>query len=262
MNAESKPANWKDYDEFAAGIDTNRLPHSEDLIGKTLDIELKNNRTFTMTFTGKHKVKLIENTATSSEWCEVIEVADNTYFIDMTFAATLKEAETLIVNLESRRVLSIRCRIRNEGEASGEPRVAQDYVPGLLKGGAVTGIEPHATRDFIGLRAFYDYSPNHVYEHIYLSSERYCWQNLVGVQRGHGDTDMATTIKFAEKQYVFGFREFIIPVASVFFHGWHNMRSTGKFLGVAGDGSVLNNAAGATIQKASMTYYNPGQAPV
>jgi hypothetical protein len=48
----------------------------------------------------------------------------------------------------------------------------------------------------------------------------------------------------------------------VFFYGWHNMRSTGKFLGVAGNGSIQNNAAGATIQKASMTYYNPGQEPV
>ena len=84
----------------------------------------------------------------------------------MTFAATPKEAETLIVSLESWRVLSIFCRIRNEGEAPGEPMVAQDYVPGLLKGGALTGIEPHETRDLIGLLAFYDDSPKHLYEHI------------------------------------------------------------------------------------------------
>ncbi|MEM9633017.1 MAG: MoaF C-terminal domain-containing protein [Pseudomonadota bacterium] len=262
MKAENAPDDWKDYDEFAAGIDTNRLPHSEDLIGQTLDIELKSGRSFTLTFTGKHELDLFEGGATSSEWCEVVQVADNTFFVDVTIAATPKIAETLIVNLETRRVLSIRCRIRDEGEAPGEPRVAQDYVPGILKGGVVTGIEPHETRDLIGLRAFYDYSPNHVYEHIYLSSTRYGWQNLVGVQRGHGDTDLATTIKFAEDQYVFGFREFIIPVASVFFYGWHNMRSTGKFLGVAGNGSIQNNAAGATIQKASMTFYNPGQQPV
>jgi hypothetical protein len=73
---------------------------------------------------------------------------------------------------------------------------------------------------------------------------------------------MATTFKFDEGQYVFGFREFIIPVASVFFYGWHNMRSTGKFLGLAGDGQIQNNAAGAHIHKASITYYARGQEPV
>ena len=70
------------------------------------------------------------------------------------------------------------------------------------------------------MTAHYEYSPQHVYEHIYLSSQRYAWQNLVGVQRGHGDVDLATTFKFDHNQYVFGFREFIIPVASIFFYNY------------------------------------------
>ena len=261
MTQETKPEGWKDYDEFAAGIDTNRLPGSGALIGKSLDVSLENGRQFTVVFTAAHTINLTEAGITSQQWGEAIDVADDTYFIDLTLSHAPKEAESLIVNTATRRVLSIRCRVRDEGEAPGEPRVAQDWVPGTLAG-EVNGIAPHETRDLIGLRAFYDYSPNHVYEHIYLSSTRYGWQNLVGVQRGHGDTDMATTFKFAEDQYVFGFREFVIPVASVFFYGWQNMRSTGKFLGVAGNGQIQNNPAGALIQKASMTYYNPGQEPV
>ena len=114
----------------------------------------------------------------------------------------------------------------------------------------------------IGLRTLNVYSPNHTYEHVYLSSERYCWQCLNGVQRGHGDVDMATTYKFAEDQYVFTFREFKIPVASVFFLNFRDLRSTGKFLGVTADGRVSNEPAGAFITKASMTFYPPAASPV
>lgn len=261
MPNDNKPDGWKDYDEFAVGIDTNRLPGTDALVRRPLEVRLENGRQFTVMFKSAQAVELNENGVTTQEWGEAIEVADDTFFIDLTLSLAPKEAESLIVNTQSNRVLSIRCRIREEGEAPGEPRVAQVWVPGQFSG-EVSGMVPHETRDLIGLRAFYDYSPNHVCEHIYLSSTRYGWQNLVGVQRGHGDTDMATTFKFDEGQYVFGFREFIIPVASVFFYGWHNMRSTGKFLGLAGDGQIQNNAAGAHIHKASMTYYAPGQEPV
>lgn len=260
MNAT--PEEWLDYDDFAAGIDTNRLPQSAALVGKTLSITLDNGRKLGLNFKTQNSVDVTIDGANSSEWCEVVLTAENTYFIDLTFGASPTIAETLIVNIETRRVLSIRCTILAEGEVTGEPRVPQDWVAGVLDGGPVTGIAPHATRDLIGLRAFYHYSPNHMYEHIYLSSTRYAWQNIVGLQRGHGDTDLATTFKFSDNQYVFGFREFIIPVASVFFYNWDDMRSTGKFLGETGDAQVLNSAAGAIIEMASMTFYPKDKQPV
>ncbi len=74
--------------------------------------------------------------------------------------------------------------------------------------------------------------------------------------------DLATTYKFAEDQYIFTFREFKIPVASTFFYNFKDMRSTGKFLGITGEGRIQNSPAGAFIRKASMTYYLPGQDPV
>jgi hypothetical protein len=85
---------------------------------------------------------------------------------------------------------------------------------------------------------------------------------LVGVQRGHGDVDLATTYKFEEDLYLFTFREFLIPVASVFFYNMRQLRSTGKFLGITAAGEIENNPAGAYIQKASMTYYANGEEPV
>jgi hypothetical protein len=170
----------------------------------------------------------------------------------------------VVLNLESRRVLAVRSRIRSAEEAGSQPRVAQDFWPGSIGDELhlATGEAPAETRDLIGLRTFQTYSPNHTYEHTYLSSQRYAWQCLVGVQRGHGDVDMASYWRFEEGLYLFTFREFLIPVASVFLFNFRDMRSTGKFLGVTGDGAVSNSPAGAFISKASMTFYPPGTQPV
>ena len=130
------------------------------------------------------------------------------------------------------------------------------------EGLAPFGFEPGPTRDLIGMRTWQRYSPRHLYEHTYLNSERYCWQCLIGEQRGHGDVDLATYYKFDDQQYIFTFREFLIPVASVFYFNMKDLRSTGKFLGLTKEGAVANNKAGAFIQKASLTLYEKGSEPV
>lgn len=259
----NRPAGWKHFDDFAAGIATNRLPVTDALAGRALAIELKNARKISLFFTSSDKVEWREGQDVGSDWYETLQVAPDVFFINMTFSSRPSEDEAFIVNVRTRRVLSVRERVRDAAEAPGEPRVAQVYMPGLLgDGGVSSGIEPAPTRDLIGLTAHYDYSPQHVYEHVYLNSERYVWQNLVGVQRGHGDVDLATTWKFDDNQYVFGFREFIIPVASIFFYNFDDMRSTGKFLGVTSQGVVENKPAGAFIRKQSRTTYETGREPI
>lgn len=259
--AVENPKDWKTYDQFAYGIDTNRLPATDALAGSTHTIRFEDGRTLTLAF-DKGKVRWSDGTSSGDDLAEVIEVAPSTFFIEIIFASKPTEAETVIVNTETRRALSILSVVRPKEETVGEPQVGQIFRPGVLEGGAVSGLVPHETRDLVGLRAHFTYSPNHTYEHTYLSSQRYAWQCLVGVQRGHGDVDLASTWKFAEDQYVFTFREFKIPVASTFFYNFGDMRSTGKFLGITGEGRIQNSPAGAFIRKASMTYYLPGQDPV
>jgi hypothetical protein len=258
----SKPADWKNYEDFAAGIDTNRLPTTAALAG----------RKFALAFE-THQLQIDFKSSSALEWShgnergrdtyEALEVAPNTLFIDVTFRSKPREALTLIVNTESHRALSIRCVV-SEQRVEGYPQVSQEFEVGVLGdvGTTPSRMRPEPTRDLIGMRTWQRYSPRHLYEHTYLSSERYCWQCLVGEQRGHGDVDLASYYKFDEHQYVFTFREFLIPVASVFFFNMSDLRSTGKFLGLTKDGAVANNKAGAYIQKASMTFYEPGVEPV
>ncbi|OWV98034.1 MoaF C-terminal domain-containing protein [Rhizobium sp. R693] len=256
-----KPKDWKTYDEFAYGIDTNRLPATEALAGSAHRVNFDDGRRLELSF-GKGEVRWSDGKESATDRAEVIEVAPNTYFVEIVFAGRPREAETLIVNVQTHRALSIYSIVRDAKDAVGEPQVAQVFRPGIVEGGDAGGPMPAESRDLIGLRAHFTYSPNHVYEHTYLSSQRYSWQCLVGVQRGHGDVDLTTTYKFDENQYVFTFREFKIPVASTFFYNFDDMRSTGKFLGITADGRIQNSRAGAFIRKASMTYYLPGQEPV
>lgn len=263
---QGRPAGWKNYDDFAAGIATNRLPASNALVGQTFVLQLEG-FSLTLTFKDAHEVVWGETGAqagSDSDWCEAIEVAPDTFFIDLTYASRPQHAMTLVVNTRTRRALSVRSCVREPAEAGAEPRVAQDFCAGTLGAdSAPAGSRaPHPTRDLIGLRTWQVYSPEHTYEHTYLNSERYVWQCLVGVQRGQGDVDMASYWKFDDEQYVFCFREFLIPVASVFFFNFASGRSTGKFLGVTGAGQVANNPAGAFMRKASMTFYPAEFAPV
>lgn len=253
---------WKSYEDFAAGIDTNRLPVTDALAGQSLLISFPA-RALRLDFASREAVSWSLGRERGSDWYEAIEVAPSTFFVDMTFRARPREALSLILNTVSRRVLGIRQKVR-EQRVDSQPLVEQGFDVGVLGDPALApgGFEPAPTRDLIGLRAFYRYSPRHLYEHVYLSSERYCWQCLVGEQRGHGDVDLATTYRFDADQYVFTFREFIIPVASVFFYNMKELRSTGKFLGVTANGAIENNRAGAFIQKASMTYYGKDWEPV
>jgi hypothetical protein len=253
------PRDWKTYDQFAYGIDTNRLPPTSALDGTSHSVAFDDGRKLDLAFSSG-KIEWSDGADSGIDKSEVIEVAPSTYFIEIVFASRPRESETLILDTATGRALSIYSIVRERDQAIGEPQVAQIFRPGAS--GDATGFKPAETRDLIGLRAHFTYSPNHTYEHTYLSSERYAWQCLVGVQRGHGDVDLATTYKFDEDQYVFTFREFKIPVASTFFYNLRDMRSTGKFLGITGDGSIQNNPAGAFIRKASMTYYLPGQEPV
>ncbi|MBR0725590.1 MoaF C-terminal domain-containing protein [Bradyrhizobium manausense] len=264
MTDTNRPADWKHFDDFSAGIATNRLPTTDALSGRRIKISLKNGRAIELAFNAVNEVTWREGDQTGIDWYEAINVAADMFFVNMTFSARPNEDEAFVLNLRTRRVLSVRERLRDADEARGEPRVLQDYAPGIIGDPSVAadGMEPAPTRELIGLTAHYEYSPHHVYEHIYLSSERYAWQNLVGVQRGHGDVDLATTFKFDHNQYVFGFREFIIPVASIFFYDYDAMRSTGKFLGVTSQGRIENKPAGAFIEVKSRTVYSDRKAPV
>jgi len=95
---------------------------------------------------------------------------------------------------------------------------------------------PHTpTRDLIGLRNRYHYSPTEVYEHIYLNDNFYTWHCLQGVEKGLADTDLCHYFKIADQLYLFVWREKIVPTLGVVLIDLAQHRSDGKICGWADD---------------------------
>lgn len=275
MSADDQTAEeWFNYEDFAAGIDTNRLRQSARLDGAMLEI------------TSGHGWIGLKIGADDVRWewvvgsggsggsdgsggalsgraaKDVVEVAPNTFFIDVYLDSwSERDAVTAIVNPVTGRTLTVHTHVRKVA-VPGEPLVEQSFEAGTLAGVEVTGTAPEETRELVGKRGITVYSHNHAYEHVYLSTERYSWQCLQGVQHGAGDTDLASYWKFGDGQYIFTFREFRIPVASVMFLNVIQAHSTGKFLGVQGDGSLGNGRAGGTFRILSETRYPKGYEPI
>jgi len=97
------------------------------------------------------------------------------------------------------------------------------------------GACPHApTRELVGMRNFYRYSPSEVYEHIYLNDNFYTWQCLKGVEQGLCDTDRCHYYKIADELYLFVWREKIVPTLGLVMIDLQAHRSDGKIFGYAG----------------------------
>jgi hypothetical protein len=241
----------------------NRLPQTAALAGQTLKITLDSGPSFDLEFVERNKVHWLSGREHGTDWCEAVEVALRTYFIDLTFGDQPRQSQTFVVNFQTRQVLAVRTIMR-DGDVGSEPRAAHEFACGVVgdPNEPPTGYKPRRTRDLIGLRGLYDYGPEHVFEHIYLSSERYAWQCIIGPLRGQADVDLSTVYKFDDNQYIFAFREFGLPVSTVFFYNWDQMRSTGKFFAIGEDGAIANTPAGALIRKLSVAFYPSDMQPI
>lgn len=251
--------NWRTYDEFAAGIDTYRLPNV-DLTGTRLTLTLQDETTIALSFDNADEVSwqaggAIETAAGTRDPYDAVAVRDDVMFVNLPLTSRRREALTIFYSTTTHRSIVTRSYIADQAE-EGVPQVHQQFWAGVTDQGTPTGEVPGPSRDLIGKRNLYRYSPQHLYEHVYISSERYAWQNIQGVQRGHGDMDMSTVWKFTDGIYLFCFREFRIAVASVWMHDLsYNLTTTGIFLGLNGEGESEHSRAGGQVYPlGSVTY--------
>lgn len=253
---------WHTYDEFAAGIDTYRLP-SVSLDGRRVVVTLDNDTRLTFAF-GADTVAwqasgAIDQGTEATDPYDAVAVRDDVYFVTVAFTSRERESLTLVFSTTTHRALAVLSHI-DEEETPGTPLVSQAFWAGTTDGGDATGEVPGPSRDLIGKRNIYRYSPEHLYEHVYVSSLRYAWQCLEGVQRGHGDMDLSTVWKFADGLYLFCFREFRIAVASVWLHDLgYQLMTTGNFLGLTSAGESEHSRAGGHIYPLGSVSYPDAQ---
>lgn len=253
-------AGWKSYDEFADGIDSFRLPQV-DFSGRRFGLTLDSGATLQVDFVDSltanwsAQLELLTASQGSAEY-DAVQVRRDVFFLNLriensSLTVAYSEATGHAVLVESQ-IADI--------ELPGVPRVKQHFQAGQLLGATVTGAAPAESRDLIGLRNIYRYSPSHLYEHVYISSQRYAWQCLEGVQQGHGDMDLSTVWKLDEGLYLFCFREFRIPVASVWLHDLgYQLKTTGIFLGLNGQEQVEHSRGGGDIYPLGSVRYPDAQ---
>ncbi|MDR2320094.1 MAG: molybdenum cofactor biosynthesis F family protein [Microbacterium sp.] len=254
---------WRTYDEFAAGIDTYRLPNI-DLGGTTLNLSLDGGETLSLEFSASIGPEAGQVTwsglgASGTDPYDAVAVRDDVVFVNLPLASREREALTVVYSTTTHRATVVRSRIAAEA-VEGTPQVGQEFWSATTGAGAPAGEVPGPSRDLIGKRNIYRYSPHHLYEHVYVSSQRYAWQCLEGVQRGHGDMDLSTVWKFADGLYLFCFREFRIAVASVWLHDLgYQLMTTGIFLGLNGEGASEHSRGGGHIYPLGAVAYPDAQ---
>lgn len=264
---ETDVSDWKSYEDFSDGIATNRLPSTATLVDTVLEVSFDDGTDVALRFTGTDtlawSIAGAPGVSEGTGWYEAVELGDETLFVDTRFDELPRESLTVVANTRTRCALAIHSAIDDEKQP-GLPRVRQRFTAGVVgpRGSVATESLPAPSRDLVGRRALNRYSANHLYEHVYLSSERYAWQCLEGVERGLADVDPATTYRFDADRYLLAFREYVLDVASVFFLDLREMRSTGKFFGITEDGVVENAPTGAHITLIGPAEYPEGVSPV
>lgn len=260
--ADAADDEWRTYDEFAAGIDTYRLPNT-DLAGTRLTLTLSDDTVLRLEFDADtvswEATGSITAGAGTCDPYDAVAVRENVSFVNLPLRSREREALTLVCSATTHRAVVVHSIIGEE-EVEGVPRVRQRFWPAVIDGCHPSGPEPGPSRDLIGKRNLYRYSTQHLYEHVYISSRRYAWQCLQGVQRGHGDMDLSTVWKFDDGLYLFCFREFRIAVASVWIHDLgYQLRTTGVFLGLNGTGESEHSRAGGHIYPLGSVSYPDAQ---
>lgn len=201
--------------------------------------------------------------------CRVTSLRPQLYLVDWLPEGLPCHSATAVLDLASQHFTLV------EGTLPGETATRLDPFRRVQQGLPLTAVqtafyhgcidrpvdvadELHApTRELIGLRNLYRYSPTECYEHIYLNEHFYAWQCLQGVEQGLADVDRCHYIRLAESLYLFVWCEKIVPTLGVILIDLQQGKTDGKILGYQGNdfGPLSNFAVGAIARVLNHTQH-------
>jgi len=102
---ETVPPDWKAMDDFAAGIDGNRLPPTGALAGTSLTVRQADGEVLRLGFrTGSEAG---EDGSTAPLWYEAVEVRPGLHYLTLTEPTRPLLARVLVVNRNTGRTLTV-----------------------------------------------------------------------------------------------------------------------------------------------------------
>jgi len=249
---------------FVGALDTYRLP-SSDLAGSAVVLRFDDEQELELSFEPDGLVHwrsaALDNAEGARDPYDAVAVRDDVWFVTVRIASRQRDAVTVFWSTATGRALLTHSWIEDDA-VPGRPRCSQSFHAGVLVGAAPSGEVPGPTRDLVGMRNLYRYGPEVLYEHVYLSTERYAWQCLSGGTVGLGDVDPATVWRFDHGLYLFAFREYGIDVATVWLHDLgYELRTTGAFLARGPEGQAFHGQGGGHIYPLGRVVY-PDVQPV
>lgn len=224
------------------------LPNLADLAGKVFTLHFANGWQIEHRFDAEQLAwTLADGSANGESRYRATSVREGLYLVDFLKQDGGREVSvSLVLDIDHSAFTAVIGHMPTEAECRGDlfskalsggelTSVQADFLHGSIDRPWREGACPHApSRDLVGLRNLYRYSPTEVYEHLYLNENFYSWQCLKGVEQGLADTDRCHTLKIADELYLFVWREKIIPTLGVVLIDLKQHRSDGKICGYAG----------------------------
>jgi len=244
--------------------ENNTLPPITDLVGRTISLHCENGWIINHTFTdGEHlSWRMSEgegDVRQGNEFYVATRPRQNIYFVDFIKSGEHATSVSLVLDFNRNVFLAVMARLPDAEEALTPfiTRIAQgkeltsvsaDFIRGSIDSPLKEGdILPEVTRNLLGKRIEYRYSPFELYEHIYLTDSYYTWRCIEGSEKGLGDTDTCHYYGIDDELYLFVWREKIVPTIGVIMIDFKAMKTTGKIAGYESNdfGAVRNFTVGA-----------------
>jgi hypothetical protein len=209
----SDTTTWLPLDGLARGFDANKAQPSGALASRSVQLIDGAGGHFSVRFTANEVTWREADGDTGTDTYEAFEVDRGLHYVQWHPGGRPVNARSLFLDTEFGRALLVAARIGVA--APGKTAVQHEFLALTVDGIEPSGPEPAPTTALIGRRALWVYSPEHAYEHVYLSPHWYTWQCLAGPERGQADTDENTLYELRKGIYVFAWREKVIPCGAV-----------------------------------------------
>jgi hypothetical protein len=289
----SESGHWISVGDLAEAFEGNFAPvPTVELAGTTRTLHLEDSRVVRYRFLSDSRLawEVLEGEGRgrgAEEDYFALRVRDDIYFVDHLEHEEVAGAVSLVLDLGQMIGTVLKASLPDSpdiGEslwaraAAGKEltAVSAAFFSAAVDGPfTATTVRHLPTRDLVGRRVEYTYSPSERYEHIYLNENLYTWHCLLGAEKGLADTDRCHHLKLGDDLYLFVWREKIVPTLGVVVVDLRAMRTMGKIFGhrVAGrsatgddqgghagegSGALVNFPVGARARLLNVTEHEEG----
>lgn len=242
-------------------IGANRLPSTEALENRTIELEYEDGAILMMAFDAA-KVRWTssprQGAPSSGEGpYDAVEVRPGLFFVDYVHAGR-RMAWSHVVDTRGGRALSV---VSEVAEAAGKHDLLAQLTPARLAG-RLGPYDPIATtRELLGKRLFCEYSREAALEHIYVNSATIVWQWLRSPAEFAQEVgiEAVSMWKVAERLYLISTRG-NEPIQLTLLLDLEQMRNVGRLFGWGAFG-IVDRRCGAKITFLGEFTYPDGYSP-